>query len=93
MVKDFEPYALLWENAAGWQRANKEWLDGSFLSLDADAVTRDFENMQVRLYVNINVYMYNTYVCINVYVYMYTIDVYINVYVYMYMARWIISFS
>jgi len=48
------------------------WLDGSFLSLDADAVTRDFENMQVRyIYINVWVYMYNihvyTYRCIHVY--------------------------
>jgi len=69
------------------------WPDGSFLSSDADAVTRDFENMQVRVYVNINVYMYTTFVYIHIYVCMYTIDVYMNVYVYMYMARWIIPLS
>jgi dynein heavy chain len=46
VVHDFEPYALLWENAGCWQRCKKAWLDGSFLALDPDDVAREFESMQ-----------------------------------------------
>ena len=48
------------------------WLDGSFLSLDADAVTRDFENMQVYIYIYIHVY-------ISMYMYMYICIIYMYV--------------
>lgn len=46
VVKEFEPYANLWQTADTWRRSQKDWLDGSLLALDPDDVSRVFEQMQ-----------------------------------------------
>ena len=46
IVKDFEPYASLWQTANDWAGWQREWLDGPIVKLDPDEVDKAFTNAQ-----------------------------------------------
>ena len=43
-IKDFEPYANLWNTAANWKVWQTEWLDGSFIELDPEEMEKELGN-------------------------------------------------
>ncbi|TPX58491.1 hypothetical protein PhCBS80983_g03079 [Powellomyces hirtus] len=44
LSKDFEPYKNLWLTAADWSKWRNQWLNGSFLELNAEEVEKNLMN-------------------------------------------------
>lgn len=44
--KNFDPYRLLWESVDDWQKYHKQWMEDSFLSLDAEQINTLVERLQ-----------------------------------------------
>ncbi|KAI9209204.1 dynein heavy chain and region D6 of dynein motor-domain-containing protein, partial [Polychytrium aggregatum] len=58
--KDFEPYKILWTTASDWLKWKHQWLNGSFLELNAEEVEKNLTNAWRNMFKSVKTFKNDT---------------------------------
>ncbi|CAF4566002.1 unnamed protein product [Rotaria socialis] len=64
LVKDFEPYRVLWSTASDWLRSHDSWMNDPIISVNAEDIEKNVTEMYKNMHKSIKIFTENEAKCI-----------------------------